>query len=59
MLKLLKLRKIRLLTNNPEKVKQLSNFGIVVTQRLPLYLPTNKHNENYMRVKKEKTGHLF
>ena len=59
MIKLLKLSKIRLLTNNPDKVKQLSEFGIVITQRLPLSLPTNKHNENYMKVKKEKTGHIF
>ena len=59
MIKLLKLNKIRLLTNNLDKVKQLSEFGIVITQRLPLSLPTNKHNENYMKVKKEKTGHIF
>ena len=59
MLKLLKIHEIRLLTNNPNKIKQLSDLGIVVTERLPLNLPTNKHNENYMKVKKEKTGHLL
>ncbi len=59
MLKLLKIHEIRLLTNNPNKIKQLSDLGIVVTERLPLNLPTNKHNENYMKIKKEKTGHLL
>ncbi len=59
MLDLLELSHIKLLTNNPDKVKQLSELGITITQRLPLVLPTNPHNENYIRVKKEKTGHLI
>ena len=59
MLKLLNLQKIKLLTNNPDKVKQLSDFGVNVIERLSLYMPTNQHNEHYMKVKKEKTGHLF
>jgi GTP cyclohydrolase II len=59
MLDLLELSHIKLLTNNPDKVKQLSELGITITQRLPLVLPTNPHNENYIKVKKEKTGHLM
>lgn len=59
MLKLLGLYEIKLLTNNPDKVKQLSELGITITKRLPLILPTNPHNEKYIKVKKEKTGHLI
>jgi len=59
MLKLLGLYEIKLLTNNPDKVKQLSELGITITKRLPLILPTNPHNEKYIKVKKEKTGHLM
>ena len=59
MLGLLKLDRIKLLTNNPDKVKQLDAYGIIVTQRLPLHLPSNKYNKKYMKIKKEKTGHLL
>ena len=59
MLNLLELSHIRLLTNNPDKVRQLSELGITITQRLPLVLPTNPHNENYIKIKKEKTGHFI
>ena len=59
MLSLLGLNEIKLLTNNPDKVKQLDAYGIIVTQRLPLHLPTNKYNQKYMKIKKEKTGHLL
>ena len=55
----LKLNRIKLLTNNPDKVKQLNDYDIFVSQRLPLHLPTNKYNQNYMKTKKEKTGHLL
>ncbi len=59
MLNLLEVSEIKLLTNNPDKVKQLSELGITITQRLPLVLPTNPHNENYIRVKRDKTGHFI
>ena len=59
MLHLLELSEIKLLTNNPDKVKQLSELGIIISQRLPLILPTNPHNENYIKTKKEKTGHFI
>ena len=59
MLSLLGLNQIKLLTNNPDKVEQLHDCGIIVTKRLPLHLPTNKYNQKYMKIKKEKTGHLI
>jgi len=49
--------KIRLLTNNPKKIESLE--GIEITQRLPIMMEANKHNKNYLQIKKEKMGHLF
>ena len=59
MLKDLGLEKIKLLTNNPDKVVALSTFGIDVTERVPHAFPANKHNEHYLEIKKAKGGHLF
>jgi len=53
------LRRIRLLTNNPAKVKALTQAAIEVVERVPHSFPTNKHNEMYLRTKKTKGGHLF
>ena len=51
------IKKIRLLTNNPKKVESLE--GIEITERLPIMIEANKHNINYLKIKKEKMGHLF
>jgi 3,4-dihydroxy 2-butanone 4-phosphate synthase / GTP cyclohydrolase II len=50
-------RKMRLLTNNPRKVKALSGFGIEIVERIPLRAGDNPHNERYILAKKEKLGH--
>ncbi|RTG93963.1 bifunctional 3,4-dihydroxy-2-butanone-4-phosphate synthase/GTP cyclohydrolase II [Thermus scotoductus] len=50
-------RKMRLLTNNPRKVKALSGFGIEIVERIPLRAGDNPHNERYLQAKKEKLGH--
>jgi 3,4-dihydroxy 2-butanone 4-phosphate synthase / GTP cyclohydrolase II len=50
-------RKMRLLTNNPRKVKALSGFGIEIVERVPLRAGDNPHNERYLQAKKEKLGH--
>lgn len=55
-LKDLGLKKIRLLTNNPEKIKGI-NGSIEVVERIPLKIPSNHHNERYLRTKREKMGH--
>ena len=55
-LKDLGLKKIRLLTNNPDKIKGL-NGSIEVAERIPLTVESNKHNEKYLRAKREKMGH--
>ncbi len=49
--------KIRLLTNNPKKIESLKNIQIV--ERIPILIPSNPHNEEYLRTKKEKMGHLL
>jgi GTP cyclohydrolase II len=50
--------RIRLLTNNPEKINALREHGIDVVGRLPLVVSTNSHNERYLRAKHERAGHL-
>ncbi|MFN7029815.1 MAG: GTP cyclohydrolase II [Sphingopyxis sp.] len=57
MLELLNIPRIRLMTNNPEKVARLENEGVAVVERLPLALPTNKYNEQYLATKRDRTGH--
>ncbi len=48
---------IRLLTNNPKKLESLADVTIV--ERVPLVMPSNEHNRDYLKVKKEKMGHLL
>jgi 3,4-dihydroxy 2-butanone 4-phosphate synthase/GTP cyclohydrolase II len=52
-------RKIRLLTNNPKKIYGLEGFGLEVLERVPIKTKTNKHNERYLKTKKDKLGHLL
>jgi 3,4-dihydroxy 2-butanone 4-phosphate synthase/GTP cyclohydrolase II len=53
------LRQLRLLTNNPRKVVGLAGHGLEVVERVPIAVPPNKRNVNYLRTKKEKLGHLL
>lgn len=55
----LEVKKIRLLTNNPHKIKALQNYGIEVTERVPLLIPAQQHNQRYLKTKRDKLGHLF
>lgn len=57
MLQLLNIPRIRLMTNNPEKVARLEREGVEVVERIPLALPTNKYNEQYLATKRDRTGH--
>ncbi len=58
-LKQLGFGKVRLMTNNPDKVEGLTTFGIEVVERVQHAFPSNDHNEFYLSVKKEKSGHLL
>lgn len=57
MLALLGQDEVRLLTNNPEKVKGLAAAGIRVAERVPHKLPSNPHNQAYLATKRDRTGH--
>jgi GTP cyclohydrolase II len=50
---------VRLMTNNPDKVKGLSNCGIIIEKRVKHTFPSNEHNETYLRTKVSKGGHIF
>ncbi|MEK7106824.1 MAG: GTP cyclohydrolase II [Patescibacteria group bacterium] len=50
-------KKIKLLTNNPEKEKQLSSFGIKIAERVPLEIYHNEINAAYLSAKKKRLGH--
>jgi GTP cyclohydrolase II len=52
------LKRIRLLTNNPQKINALRDHGLEVAGRLPLVTTSNSHNERYLRAKHERAGHL-
>ncbi|MCZ6689323.1 MAG: bifunctional 3,4-dihydroxy-2-butanone-4-phosphate synthase/GTP cyclohydrolase II [Planctomycetota bacterium] len=51
--------RIRLLTNNPKKLVALHGYGISVEERVPIEVVPNGENENYLRTKRDKMGHLF
>ncbi|MDQ0576216.1 3,4-dihydroxy 2-butanone 4-phosphate synthase/GTP cyclohydrolase II [Agromyces albus] len=53
------LRSVRLLTNNPEKISQLSASGIEVIERVPLVTGKAASNLTYLRAKRDRMGHLF
>ena len=59
MLALLGVHAIRLMTNNPEKVRALEAEGVVVAERVPHSLPPNPHNVRYLATKRDRTGHLL
>jgi GTP cyclohydrolase II len=59
MLRLLGVRSVELVTNNPLKVAGLEEAGMKVRGRIQLPSPANPHNVEYLRVKRERTGHLI
>lgn len=59
MLKLLEVKSIYLLTNNPDKLKALEGSGITLAGRVPLEIDSNPVNESYLMTKKDYFGHLL
>ena len=58
MLKSLGIDRVRLLTNNPNKVAGLNAAGIEVVERVAHHMPANPHNADYLATKRKKSGHL-
>jgi 3,4-dihydroxy 2-butanone 4-phosphate synthase/GTP cyclohydrolase II len=52
-------RHLRLLTNNPKKIVGLEGYGLTVDERLPIEMDPNDVNESYLRIKREKMGHIL
>jgi len=59
MLRQLGIQSVRLLTNNPEKVRGLEHCGIAVVERVPHAFPSNDHNARYLSTKAARFGHMF
>lgn len=50
---------MKLLTNNPRKITGLKGYGLEVVERIPIQMPTHTENENYLRTKHSKLGHML
>jgi len=59
MLKKFNISNIRLLTNNPQKIRDLEQFGVKIKERIPIEIPPNNFNRFYLETKKNKFGHLL
>ena len=53
------IRKMRLITNNPRKIKGLEGYGLSVVERVPLECTPTKDNIHYLKTKREKLGHIL
>ncbi len=59
MLRVLGVKSVRLMTNNPAKVEQLESYGLRVADRIPLQIPATAANIRYLRTKKSRLAHLL
>lgn len=53
------MKSVRLMTNNPNKVAQLTEFGVNISERVPHMIDPNEHNVDYLRTKANKSGHMI
>ena len=58
-LKLLGVSNLNLMTNNPEKIADLSDYGLSVAERVPIDIPERPENANYLKTKQFKMGHYL
>ncbi|WP_421995260.1 GTP cyclohydrolase II [Reyranella sp.] len=59
MLSRMGIKRVRLMTNNPQKIAQLERYGVEVVERVAHSFPANGHNENYLRTKAARAGHML
>jgi GTP cyclohydrolase II len=59
MLHSLGIRSVRLITNNPEKIRQLAQHRMPVVGRIPHVIPPNEHNRFYLETKATRSGHFI
>ncbi|HHY40555.1 MAG TPA: bifunctional 3,4-dihydroxy-2-butanone-4-phosphate synthase/GTP cyclohydrolase II [Syntrophaceticus sp.] len=52
-------KKLRLMTNNPRKIKGLQGYGLEIVERVPIEMPPRAENKRYLQTKKEKMGHFL
>jgi 3,4-dihydroxy 2-butanone 4-phosphate synthase/GTP cyclohydrolase II len=52
-------RNVRLMTNNPDKVRALEEYGLVVSERVPVEVPPRHANLHYLQTKRNRLGHLL
>lgn len=52
-------KEVRLMTNNPRKIKGLSGYGIEIVDRVPIQMNHNERNEYYLKTKQQKLGHML
>ncbi|HEY9159921.1 MAG TPA: bifunctional 3,4-dihydroxy-2-butanone-4-phosphate synthase/GTP cyclohydrolase II [Desulfomonilia bacterium] len=52
-------RKMRLMTNNPKKIIGLEGYGLEIVDRVPIEIPPTEMNKRYLKIKKEKMGHIL
>ena len=55
----LKVKSIQLMTNNPKKINDLTQYGVTISKRIPHIIPPNDHNLFYLKTKANKSGHLI
>jgi len=53
------IRSVALLSNNPDKIRKLEAEGVVITRRIPVVIPSNEHNRDYLATKRLEMGHLI
>ncbi len=53
------IEKLKLMTNNPRKVKGLEGYGLEIVERVPLEIHSNCNNQYYLKTKKERLGHML
>ena len=59
MLKNLGVKSIKIMTNNPDKIKYLNNYGLEIKDRVPIQIEASEYDAFYLKTKKERMGHIL